>query len=156
MTACGDVAIVEIEFGIFAVGTVVSRIRQGRPLVGGALEEETSQARADGGPDQRRWVLSVFITLTAQADPAKVEQVLQANADRVQRINEQAQSLGAIHHRFVGGDGVVMVLDEWDSPESFHKFFENNTDIPVIMQEIGVTSAPDIKVWNTLDTRDEF
>lgn len=100
--------------------------------------------------------MSVFITLTAQADPAKVEQVLQANADRVQRINEEAQSLGAIHHRFLGGDGVVMVLDEWDSPESFHKFFENNTDIPVIMQEIGVTSAPDIKVWNKLDTRDEF
>lgn len=32
----------------------------------------------------------------------------------------------------------------------------NNTDIPVIMQEIGVTSAPDIKVWNMLDKRDEF
>lgn len=100
--------------------------------------------------------MSVFITLTVQADPAKVEQVVQANADRIQRINEEAKSLGALHHRFVGGDGVVMVIDEWDAPESFHKFFENNTDIPVIMQEAGVSSAPDIKVWNKLDTRDEF
>ena len=100
--------------------------------------------------------LSVFITLTAAADPAKVEKVLQANADRTQRINEQAQGLGCIHHRFVGGDGVVMVMDEWDSPESFHKFFENNTDVPVLMQEMGVTAAPDVKVWNKLDTRDEF
>lgn len=100
--------------------------------------------------------MSVFITLTVQADPAKAEQVLQANADKMQQITEQAKGLGCIHHRFVGGDGVVMVLDEWDSPESFHKFFENNTDIPAIMQEIGVTSAPDIKVWNKLDTRDEF
>lgn len=100
--------------------------------------------------------MSVFITLTVQADPAKAEQVLQANGDRLQRINEQAQGLGCIHHRFVGGDGVVMVMDEWDAPESFHKFFENNTDVPVIMQEIGVTSAPDIKIWNKLDSRDEF
>jgi hypothetical protein len=107
-------------------------------------------------PRPKEFDLSVFITLTSQADPAKVEQVLQANADRVQQINKQAQGLGCIHHRFVGGDGVVMVLDEWDSPESFYKFFENNTDIPVIMQEVGITSAPDIKVWNKLDTRDEF
>lgn len=102
--------------------------------------------------------MSVFITitLTVQADPAKVEQVMQANVDRVRHINEQAKDLGAIHHRLMSGDGVVMVLDEWDSPESFHKFFENNSDIPVIMQEIGVTSAPDIKIWNKLDTHDEF
>jgi hypothetical protein len=107
-------------------------------------------------PRPKEFDLSVFITLTVQADPAKTEKVLQANADRLQKITEQARGMGAIHHRFVGGDGVVMVMDEWDAPESFYKFFENNTDIPVIMQEVGVTSAPDIKVWNKLDTPDEF
>ena len=100
--------------------------------------------------------MSVLITLTMEVDPAKAEQVLQANADRLQRIIEQAQGMGCIHHRFVGGDGVMMVVDEWDSPESFHKFFENNTDIPVVLQEAGVTSAPDIKVWNKIDSPDEF
>lgn len=100
--------------------------------------------------------MSVFVTLSVQADPAKVEQVLQANADRVQGITDQAKSLGAIHHQFLGGDGVVMVLDEWDSPESFQKFFDNNTDIPALMQEMGVTSAPDVKIWNKLDTGDDF
>jgi hypothetical protein len=124
-------------------------------LVDGVLEEETCHAWADRAPTKGAG-LSVLITLTVQADPAKAEQVLQANADRLQKITEQAQGMGCIHHRFVGGDGVVMVMDEWDAPESFHKFFENNTDIPVIMQEVGVTSAPDIKVWNKLDTPDEF
>lgn len=100
--------------------------------------------------------MSVIVTLTVQADPVKAEQVLQANADRLQRITEEAKGLGAIHHRFLGGDGVVMVVDEWDSPESFYKFFENNTDIPTVMQEVGATSAPDIKVWNKLDSPDEF
>lgn len=100
--------------------------------------------------------MSVLITLTVQADPAKVEKVLQANADRLQKITDEAKTLGAIHHRFVSGDGVVMVIDEWDAPESFHKFFENNTDIPVILQEAGVTSPPDIKVWNKIDSPDEF
>jgi hypothetical protein len=108
------------------------------------------------GPRPKEFQMSVFVTLTVQADPAKAEQVLQANADRLQKILEQAQGLGVIHHSFFGGDGVVMVMDEWDAPESFYKFFENNTDIPVIMQEIGVTSAPDIKVWNKLDTPDEL
>lgn len=35
-----------------------------------------------------------------------------------------------------------MVLDEWDSAESFNKFFENNTDIPAIMQEMGLRRLP--------------
>ena len=97
-----------------------------------------------------------LITLTVQVDPAKWEQVAQANADRLKRIGQQAQGMGCIHHRFVGGEGVVMVIDEWDSPESFHKFFENNADIPALMSEAGVTSAPEIKVWDKLDTPDEF
>lgn len=100
--------------------------------------------------------MSVMITLAVQADPAKWEQVAQANADRLKKISEQAQGMGCIHHRFVGGDGVVMVIDEWDSPDSFHKFFESNADIPVLMNEAGVTSPPDIKAWNKLDTPDEF
>ena len=100
--------------------------------------------------------MSVLITLTVQADPAKWEQVAQANADRLMKISQQAQGMGCLHHRFVGGDGVVMVIDEWDAPEPFHKFFENNADIGSLMNEAGVTSAPDIKVWTKLDTPDEF
>ena len=100
--------------------------------------------------------MSVFITLTVQVDPAQVEQVAKADPDRLLRITEEAKGLGCIHHRFVAGDGVVMVMDEWDSADSFQKFFENNAEIPLVMQEAGVTSAPDIKVWNPLDTGDEF
>ena len=111
---------------------------------------------APSGAPTKGVAMSVIITLTAQADPAKWEQLMHANADLGQKINEQAKSSGCIHHRFVGGDGIVMVIDEWDAPESFYKFFENNTDIPNLMKEAGITSAPDIKVWNKLDTRDEF
>jgi hypothetical protein len=100
--------------------------------------------------------MSVLMTLTIQADPAKWEQVAQENAELLQRITDQAKGMGCIHHRFVGGDGIVMVIDEWDAPESFQKFFENNPDIPGLMKQAGVTSDPDIKIWNTLDTRDEF
>jgi hypothetical protein len=100
--------------------------------------------------------MSVYVTLTVAADPAKVEKIMQANTERTERINEEAKTLGAIHHRFLGGDGMVMVLDEWDAPESFYKFFENNTEIPEIFQEIGLTSQPEIKVWRKLDSKDEF
>ena len=100
--------------------------------------------------------MSVFVNLTVQADPEKAERVMQANEQRLQKINERARGLGCIHHRFVGGDGMMMVMDEWNSADSFYKFFESDTDIPVLMKEAGVSSAPDIKIWNKMDSRDEF
>ena len=100
--------------------------------------------------------MSVFVTMTMQADAAKAERVMQANEPRSQRINERARGLGCLHHRFVGGDGVMMVMDEWDSADSFHKFFESDPDIPALMKEAGVSSAPDVKIWNKIDSRDDF
>jgi heme-degrading monooxygenase HmoA len=100
--------------------------------------------------------MSVFVTLTVEADPDKAAQVMQANEARTQKINDHARGLGCIHHRFVGGDGVMMVMDEWDSADSFYKFFESDTDIPALLKDAGVSSAPDIKIWNRMDSRDEF
>jgi heme-degrading monooxygenase HmoA len=100
--------------------------------------------------------MSVMITLTVKADPAKAEQVMQASEERSQKINDHARALGCIHHRFVAGDGVMMVMDEWDSAESFYKFFASDPDVPLLLKEAGVSSAPDIKVWNKMNSRDEF
>lgn len=100
--------------------------------------------------------MSVFITLTVDVDPATAEKIIGGNTERTQRINEEAKGLGAIHHAFYGGDGKILVMDEWDSAESFYKFFENSTEVAEIMQEAGVTSQPEIHVWEKLDTHDEF
>ena len=100
--------------------------------------------------------MSVFVTLKVAADRAKLEEIMRANPERVDKINSEAKNMGAIHHKFLASNGTIMVLDEWDAPESFQKFFENSTEVADIMKEVGASSAPEITIWEKLDTRDEF
>jgi hypothetical protein len=100
--------------------------------------------------------MSVLITMKVDVDPKRAEKAVGGNTGRTQKINDEARGLGAIHHSFYGGDGQIMVMDEWDSAASFYKFFETNTGVAEIMHEAGVTNKPDIQVWEKLDTHDEF
>jgi heme-degrading monooxygenase HmoA len=102
--------------------------------------------------------MSVFMMLRVKADAARLQEVINNDEARVQAINSRAKGLGAIHHQFLAGaDGSeIIVLDEWESPEAFQKFFESSPEIPQIMQEVGVTSEPEITSWHVLDTVDRF
>ena len=100
--------------------------------------------------------MSVMMLMKVKADPAKLEEVSRANPEMLQTIIEHSKTHGAIHHRFVGGDGEVVVIDEWESQEGFQAFFEHDEDIPKLMQEAGVTSEPEISFYKPLDTGDEF
>lgn len=102
--------------------------------------------------------MSVIMMLRVKADPARLQEFINSDASRWQTINARAKDLGAIHHQFLGSpDGAeVVVLDEWESPEAFQKFFESSPEIPTIMQEAGVTSEPEITFWHKLDTDDTF
>jgi len=31
-----------------------------------------------------------------------------------------------LHHRFVSGDGELMVIDEWETAKQFQSFFDGN------------------------------
>ena len=88
-------------------------------------------------------------------DPSKLEEYAQANQETIKGIAADGKSQGAIHHRFHGGDGEVVVVDEWDSEESFQKFFDSNQDIPPIMQQVA-TGEPQISFYRPLDTGDDF
>ena len=102
--------------------------------------------------------MSVIMMLRAKADPERVREVINSDPSRIEAINARAKELGAIHHRFVGNvdGGEVIVLDEWESPDGFQRFFEASPEIPQMMQEIGVTSEPEITFWRELDTIDKF
>jgi hypothetical protein len=102
--------------------------------------------------------MSVIMMLRAKADPERLRETINSDESRVQTINARAKELGGTHHRFIGSaDGTeVIVLDEWESPEAFQKFFESSPEIPEMMQEIGVTSEPEITFWHELDTIDKF
>ncbi|HZU60243.1 MAG TPA: hypothetical protein VE983_04715, partial [Solirubrobacteraceae bacterium] len=79
-----------------------------------------------------------------------------ANRESMQQIVEAAKSHGLIAHRFYGTDGQVLVIDEWPDGDSFHAFFEENSDrIGPIMQAAGAQGPPEVNVWQKLETHDE-
>ena len=102
--------------------------------------------------------MSVTMMLRVKADPKLLQEVINGNEPRVQAINARAKELGATHHRFMASaDGTeIVVIDEWESPEAFQKFFEASPEIRQIMAETGVTSEPEITFWHELDTVDRF
>lgn len=102
--------------------------------------------------------MSVIMTLSMKADPAKLEEIAGADPERLKAIAERAKEAGVIAHRFYGSDdGTVMVVDEWPDPESFRQFFEaEQGTIGPLMQEAGVTEPPQPKFWRKLETHDEI
>ena len=81
--------------------------------------------------------MSVYMSLRVKADPARLEQVARENQDMLQAIAERARGQGAIHHTFAATDGEVVVMDEWDSEESFQRFFQADPDIPKLVDPWG-------------------
>jgi len=104
----------------------------------------------------REVVMSVFMILRVQGDPNTLERYASSNAEMMQRIAEAGKAAGATRHAFGGGDGEIIVVDEWPDEASFQRFFESQPEIPRLMQEGGATGAPQISFYRKLDTGDEF
>jgi hypothetical protein len=100
--------------------------------------------------------MSVIMTMKLSADPARFEQTLNAESDRLGRIVEVANGHGLIAHRWYGGEGDVMAVDEWPDPDSFRAFFqEAQGEIGPLMQSAGVAGEPAVTFWRPLQTGDE-
>ena len=118
-----------------------------------------SEAPADSAPTpEGGTTMSVTMMLRVKADPKRLQEVINGNEARTQTVNDRGKAIGAIHHRFLASaDGTeVIVIDEWESPEAFQKFFESSPEIPQIMAETGVTSEPEVTFWHEVDTIDKF
>ena len=102
--------------------------------------------------------MSVLMTLTVDGDPAKLEEYAAADPERMSAIRDAAKERGLIAHRFYGSDdGRLMVVDEWDSAESFQSFFsEQGEEIGKMMSEAGVTTQPQPQFWRVLETHDKY
>ena len=102
--------------------------------------------------------MAVMMGLRVAADPARFEQVVTSDPERLMGISQRAKDHGAISHRFYANDagGEILVVDEWPDAESFQSFFSNSPDIAEMMAEAGVTSQPQPIFWRELDTPDKF
>jgi heme-degrading monooxygenase HmoA len=94
--------------------------------------------------------------LRIPADPAKLEAYTQENPEQVIAITDHAKQHGVLHHRFLAGDGEVVVLDEWETKEGFLAFFESDEEIPKLMQAVGAGQPAAPVFFESLETPDEF
>ena len=99
--------------------------------------------------------VGVLVVMTVPGDTAQFESFAAANKDRVEELSEKAKAAGCIGHRFAVGDGQIIVVDEWDSEESFQGFFDSQPEIPKVMQEVA-TGEPQISFYRPLETGDDF
>ena len=101
--------------------------------------------------------MPVLMTFRVKADAAELERRAADNPGRMQALSEDAKRRGALSHRFYAADdGTIMVVDTWESAEAFQEFFASHPEIQDLMQEVGVTSEPEVTFWRELETHDEF
>ena len=101
--------------------------------------------------------MSVIVTVWFMADPQRIEQVARERSDQIEAIAERAKEAGIIAHRFYGGDGQVMVIDEWPDEESFQRFFDGaQEEIGPLFEAAGVTTEPAVRFWHVLDMPDKI
>ncbi|MDT4986850.1 MAG: hypothetical protein QOI74_944 [Micromonosporaceae bacterium] len=100
--------------------------------------------------------MSVFMILRVKGDPDRLEQYANANSEMMRRIGDAGRAAGATRHAFAGGDGEILVIDEWSDAAAFQRFFDSQTEIPKLMREGGAEGAPEISIYRKLDTPDVF
>jgi heme-degrading monooxygenase HmoA len=100
--------------------------------------------------------VSVLMTLRVKGDGSKLEEMAAGDPDLFRAVAERGAAQGATFHRFYASDDEVLVVDEWTDAESFHAFFESETDIPEMMARAGATGEPEVKFWRKLDTKDDI
>jgi len=91
-----------------------------------------------------------------KVDPAVLEGLFASRRSDFEEVAETAKKAGALHHRFLRGDGEVVILDEWESPEAFSAFFDAQPQIGSLMQEAGVQGPPEFLVLSTMESPDRF
>ena len=96
--------------------------------------------------------MSVVVTIHFPvSDVAKAIECLHGNAEFLEEITSSTKDAGLLHHRFVSGDGELVVIDEWGTAEQFQSFFDGNPKVAQVMTSIGMTGAPEIAVFGSID-----
>jgi hypothetical protein len=94
--------------------------------------------------------------LRLKGDPDAFERYGNEHGDLMVKIANAGRAAGATRHAFAGGDGEILVIDEWPDPESFQGFFESQTEIPQLIADAGAEGPPQIAFYRKLDTPDTF
>lgn len=97
-------------------------------------------------------VMSVTVTIHFPvSDVPKAIEGLRSNAKFLEEITESTRGAGMLRHRFVSGDGELVVIDEWETAEQFQSFFDGNPKVAEVMASVGMTGPPEISVFGSID-----
>jgi hypothetical protein len=100
--------------------------------------------------------MSVLVVAKVRGDTATFQKALADRADEFAAISTRAREMGAIHHRFGIGDGFVLVVDEWETAESFQQFF-GDPKMQEFMGTIGAEPAPpEVTITEAIASSDDF
>lgn len=100
--------------------------------------------------------MSVMMVMRVEGDTDGFRSFIETQDDTLTAIGEDARSKGCLHHRFAIGDGFVLVIDEWESEQAFHDFFDGNEDVARAMAESGARSEPQISFGEAVESPDMF
>jgi hypothetical protein len=91
--------------------------------------------------------MSVLVVAKVPGDTAVFESYMASNKERVLELTERAKAGGCVAHRFAVGDGYVVIVDEWETPEQFQAFF-SSADVQSAVGEMGAQGEPEITFAN--------
>jgi hypothetical protein len=101
--------------------------------------------------------MSILVIGKFQADTATFRQALTDRADEFRKISDSARAGGGLHHRFGIGDGFVVIVDEWETPEQFQQFF-GHPELQAFIGSVGAdpTAPPEITISEAVASPDQF
>lgn len=101
--------------------------------------------------------MSVIASIKITGDTDVFRKSLDVHAQEYRTIAEQAKAAGAIHHQFAVGDGIVLIIDEWESADAFQRFF-GDPELRTFMVTVGANLdvPPEIIVGESVDSPDRF
>jgi len=99
--------------------------------------------------------MSVLVIGKFPGDTTVFRNSMTDRAGELAAVAEKARGAGCLHHRFGVGDGVVVIVDEWGSPQQFEEFFAQ-PEIQALVGAMGASGPPEITVVDAIATPDEF
>jgi heme-degrading monooxygenase HmoA len=102
--------------------------------------------------------MSVIVITKFEAPASTMDELAQGkHRETLERISKDGRSKGAIHHEFAEDtDGNLLAVDEWESLEAFHAFFDDQGEIRQVMEDAGVSAPPASRQYRILTTSDRF
>ena len=99
--------------------------------------------------------MSVLIIGKFKGDTDVFRKALTERADEFEKLGATARPAGAIHHRFGVGDGFVVIVDEWESPQQFEQFIAQ-PNMQALIAEMGASGPPEMTICEAVASPDEF